>query len=272
MKNLENLKKNIKEKKVMESVVRLTCHDKILDTDILVVDLDGNKGIIPRDEVDVQDTKISLVNFVGRKIKFYIKEIDEENDLIICSRKDFKFDEREKLIERLEVGETFKAKITKILNFGAYVNIQGVTALIRNTDFANDYITIKELKKEGDVIDVKLNKISKNRQISVESVDKVKVPTIMSLDLFEPFNVVKGTIKNINPNACYVCIAPGLDALCPVPDKFDIEEGMNVIFKIKQVNKETDEAVLSGKKRKGVRGSIIRIIHDEDTLDNIEED
>lgn len=263
MENLEILKNNIRNKRVMEGIVRLTCHDEILDTDILVVDLDGEKGVIPREEVDIQDTKLSLVNFVGRKIKFYVKEIDEENNIIICSRKDYKSDERNKLIERLEVGETFKAKITKILKFGAYVNVQGVTALIRNTDFANDYVTIDELKKPGDIIEVKLNKISENNKISVEAVEKYNRPTIMSLDLFKPFDVVKGTIKNITPTACYVCIAPGLDALCPVPEKFDVEAGMDVIFKIKQVNKIGDESVKNGK-REGVRGSIVRIINQED--------
>lgn len=264
MKNLEIYKKNIETKRIMQGVVRLTCHDDLLGTDILVVDLDGHKGVIPRDEVDIQDTKISLVNFIGRKIKFYIKEIDEENNIIICSRKDYKSDERDRLIERLEVGEQFKAKITKILPFGAYVNIQGVTALLRNRDFANDYITVKELKKVGDVVDVKLNRISKNKRILVESVEKPTNPTIMSIDLFKPLDVVKGTVKSQTPTACYVCIAPGLDALCPVPEKFDVEEGMDVIFKIKQVNKADDEAVINGQKRQGVRGSIVRPLIEED--------
>ena len=84
---MENLKKFLEYKEkgtVLEGVVRITKFHDLLETNVLVVDLNGIQGIIPREEVDVIDTNKSLVNFVSKKIKFIVKEVDEESNLIIC--------------------------------------------------------------------------------------------------------------------------------------------------------------------------------------------
>lgn len=238
---------------VLTGLVKLVQHKAELDTDIIMLDLEGVQAIIVRDEIDIREITTSLVNFVGKRIKFIVKEIDRETGIVICSRKAVKELEREAMVKRLEAGEVIKAKIVKILNFGAYVDIEGVTALIRNQDFAEDYTTIGEIKNVGDTIDVKLRKISSNGKVFVESNEKYKNPTIMSLELFEPNQVVFGVVRNVKPHGAYVCIAPNLDALCPVPGTVDLEEGMKVTFRITQVRVEEGR----------VRGKIIKILTEE---------
>lgn len=235
---------------VLTGIVRLTQHNALLDTEILMLDLEGTKAIITRENIDIRQITTSLVNFVGKKIKFMIVEIDREAETLICSRKAVKEIEREAMVKRLEAGEVVNAKIAKLLNFGAYVDIEGVTALIRNQDFAEDYTTMKELKEVGDVIEVKLRKVSSNGRVFVEATTKFCQPTVMSLDIFEPDQVVFGVVRNVKPWGAYVCIAPNIDALCPVPGTVDLEEGMNVTFRITQVKKEEGR----------VRGKIIKIL------------
>lgn len=250
VKKYEELQKN---GTVLTGIVKLVQHKAELDTDILMLDLEGVQAIIIRDELDIRNITTSLVNFVGKRIKFMVMEIDREAGVVICSRKAVKELEREAMIKRLEAGEQVKAKIVKILNFGAYLDVEGVTALIRNQDFADDYTTIEEIKSVGDVLDVKLRKVSANGRIFVEAVEKYDNPTIMSLDLFEPNQVVFGVVRNVKPHGAYVCIAPKLDALCPVPGTADLEEGMKVTFRITQVRPEEGR----------VRGKIIKILTEE---------
>lgn len=247
IKKYEELQKN---GTVLTGVVRLVQHHALLDTDILMLDLEGTKAIITRDDIDVRPVTTSLVNFVGKRIKFMVVEIDREAEVLICSRKAVKELEREAMIKRLEAGEIVNAKIAKLLNFGAYVDIEGVTALIRNQDFAEDYTTMAEVKQVGEVIEVKLRKISSNGRIFVEATTKFSQPTVMNLEIFEPNQVVFGVVRNVKPWGAYVCIAPNIDALCPVPGTVDLEEGMNVTFRITQVKKEEGR----------VRGKIIKIL------------
>lgn len=238
---------------VLIGLVKLVQHNQELDTDILMLDLDGVKAIVTRDEIDVREIKTSLVNFVGKKIKFMVKEIDRETGVVICSRKMVKELERDAMINRLEAGEEVEAKIVKLLNFGAYLDIEGVTALIRNQDWAEDYTSMREVLKIGEKIKVKLRKITANKRVFVEALEKYKNPTIMGIDIFEPNQVVLGEVRNVKPWGAYVCIAPNIDALCPIPATADIDEGMKVSFRITQVREDEGR----------VRGKIIKVLSDE---------
>lgn len=237
---------------VLVSRVKLTKHDPILDTDIIMLDLDGVMAIILREELDIREITTSLVNFVGLKVKFKVMEIDRESGVIICSRKAVKEEERDAMLARLEDGEVVTATIDKLLKFGAYVNIEGVTALLRNEDFAEDYTSVSEVLKEKDTIKVKLRKVSESKKIFVQAETKYTNPSVMNLDTFKPEDVVFGVVRNVQPFGAFVCIGPNIDALCPVPPNFEIERGMNVSFKINNVIPEEGR----------VRGKIIRVIPD----------
>lgn len=238
---------------VLVGLVKLVQHNQELDTDILMLDLDGVKAIVTRDELDIREIKTSLVNFVGKRIKFMVKEIDRETGVVICSRKMVKEVERDAMVKRLEAGEELSAKIVKLLNFGAYLDIEGVTVLIRNQDWAEDYTSMSEVLKVGDMLKVKLRKVTANKRVFVEVIEKYKNPTIMSLEIFERNQVVLGVVRNVKPWGAYVCIAPNIDALCPIPETADIEEGMRVSFRITQVKTEEER----------VRGKIIKVLSDE---------
>jgi len=249
-KTLEKYKKAMKEGAILKSVVKIVQHEPTLDKDVLILDLEGIKGIIVREEVDAEHNWKSLVGFVGREVSFIIKEIDEEKGIIFCSRKEAQEKIKQEITQRLMDGEVFPAQIINILNYGAYVEIEGVTGLLKNSDFAEDYTTIKDVLKIGDKVNVKLKKVSANNKFIFEAVEKYKNPTILNFDMFERNQVILGVIRNVKPWGCYVCIAPNLDALCPIPPTMEIEENMKVSIRITQVDKEN----------KRVRGKILKVL------------
>lgn len=250
LKNLEVYEKAMKEKEVLKGIVKVVQHSEELDTDILIVDLEGVKVIIPRDEVDAEIRWKSLVGFVGREVNFTIKEIDQEREVLIGSRKEAQQMKKEEIINRLKEGEMFPAQIINILSYGAYVEIEGVTGLLRNVDFAEDYTRIGDVLKVGDKVNVKLKKISANNNLSFEAVEKYKSPTIMNFDMLERNQVIYGIVRNVKPWGVYVNVAPGIDALCPIPGTGELEEEKKVAVRITQVRKE----------EKRVRGKIVRIL------------
>ncbi|MDF2879484.1 MAG: hypothetical protein K0R54_41 [Clostridiaceae bacterium] len=250
MNNLKAYEKSMDKKEILKGMVKVVQHDEKLDSDILMLDLEGVKGIVLREEVDLEVEWKSLVGFLGRDINFIVKSIDKENGIVYCSRKDAQAIQKEEIVSRLQEGEVFKAQVINILKYGAYIEIEGVTGLLKNVDFAEDYTTISEILKVGDSVNVKLKKISANERLIFESVEKYKNPTIMGFNMFEKDQVVLGVVRNVKPWGAYVCIAPGLDALCPIPGTGDIEEGTKVSFRITQV-KSDDERV---------RGKIVRIL------------
>lgn len=250
MNRLNMYKKALETKKIMKGTVKYVQFSKEYDTDILVLDLEGTKGIVLRSEVDHEINWKSLVSFVGRVINFVVQSIDEEQDVLFCSRKEAQDIMKGAIVERLTEGEVFSATVVNILNYGAYLEIDGISGLLKNIDFAEDYTTVGDVLKVGDKINVKLKKISTNDKLIFEAIEKFVNPTIMNFDIFAENQVVAGTIRDVKPWGIYVCIAPGLDALCPIPATGEFEEGMKVSFRIVKVLHE----------EKRIRGKIIKSI------------
>ena len=249
---LEKFKDYMEKGNILKGRVKLVQRDEKYDTDILLLDLDGVKAIIKREDFDIKDNKQSLVPVVGANVKFIIKEIEEDGTLI-CSRKVVKEYERDLLIEELETGAEVEGKIVHIQKFGAYLKVKGTTVTLRNMDFSIDHTTVSDLHKVGDVIKVKLHRVTSTKKILVEAVEKYCNPTSIDFSTFSPQQVVYG--RTIKTWGCYVCIAPNLDALAPVPDdpNYEIEEGMSVLLKITKVDEELQR----------VRGKILNVIKDE---------
>lgn len=241
-----------------EGKVKVVQHDEELGTDVLLLDLKDLVAKIPRSEVDVYDNKQSLVRFLGAKVNFRIIDILEDGT-IIGSRKVVKAEKRNALIEKLENGAQLEGTITKLLKYGAYLDIEGIQVVLKNVDFASDYTTVAEKHKVGDKILVKLNKINSNNKIQVEAVEKVFTPTSVKFEDFKLEQVVYGKIRSIKPEACFVGLIPNLDALASIPDfiDFPLEEGMSVLLKITKLVEDEQR----------VRGKIIRVFqHDSDLL------
>lgn len=258
-KTLETLKELKEQQAVLIGRVNVIGYDDRFKTDVLRLEMkNGLSGFIKREDLDITSTKQSLVPYVGKHIKFIIKDILDDGTLI-CSRKEIKEAERADLLKKLEAGEEMDATITHIERYGGYLTIGDVSVMLRNIDFSNDHTILKDKYKVGDVIKVKLLKTTSTGRILVQVVDKYCDPTEVDFSTFTKNQVVLGRIRTIKTWGCYVCIAPNLDALAPIPEDGDmeLEEGMSVRFKISKVDEEKHH----------IRGKILDIIDENDDFD-----
>lgn len=258
-KTLEKLTELKENQSVLIGRVKVIGYDDRFKTDVLRLEMkNGLSGFIKREDLDIRETRQSLVPFVGKQVKFIIKDILEDGTLI-CSRKEIKEAERELLLEKLKAGEEMEGTITHIERYGGYLVINDVSVMLRNMDFSNDHTILKDKHKVGDKIKVKFLKETSTGRILVEAVDKYCNPTEVDFSTFAKNQVVLGRIRTIKTWGCYVCIAPNLDALAPIPEDTDIEleEGMSVRFKISKVDEENHH----------IRGKILEVIEENDDFD-----
>ena len=209
-----------------------------------------SRGIIKKEDVDYEVEWNSLVGFIGRKVYFMVTEVDEENDIVYCSRKLAQEKMAPDVIERMATGEPINATISGLVNYGAYMEIDGIYAMLKNSDFSDDHVPVRDVHKVGDTIQVRFKSVSESDRVSVESVDKYILESVLKFDSFERDQVVLGKVNGVKSWGAYVTIAPGLDALCPIPETGEIEEGTKVSFRIMQVRED----------EKRIRGKILRIL------------
>ena len=159
---------------------------------------------------------------------------------------------RKMVIEKLKNNEINNAKITKIINRGAYLSIYGVNGLIRNCDFSCDYSSISDVYKEGDIIEgIEFRKISRNGRVCVKKKEKYESKHPINYKDLKKGNLVIGIVKEVVNGSCFVGVIKGIDMLCNARYIVENEfEGSKVVCKIKKVDLE-----------KGIlRGSIIDLV------------
>lgn len=238
-----------KEQTILKGVVKMVYFDETLGTDVLALDLDGMRGIITKEEVDSEIELKSLVNFLGREINFVVIAVDKAE--IYCSRAKAQQLQKEDTMRRILNHEEVEGQIINILEFGAYVDVDGVSGLLKNIYFADDYTTVKDIHTFGDRIKVRLKKISENGNLVFEAVNKYTAPTIIDISKLSRDQVILGVIRDIKPSGeVFVQIGPKLDALCGVPFEGEIDEDKFVQVKLTKVDLEKNR----------VRGKILKVL------------
>ena len=233
------------EMKMKKGLGRAVYFDDARKEDVLLVEnMNENSRetvIIPRSEIG--DNK-NLQSLVGKLVDYV-----DADEVGIASMKKAMPVKRKMLLSRFENGEVLSGRVTSIQRWGAFLTINGVSCLIRNCDFASDYSTIADVYREGDIIDgLKLRKVSETDRISLEKVEKYESPHAVDLSNIKSGSVILGTVRNVKPFGCFVAVANGnIDALCPVPQDTEIEEGMKVKCRLTNVDLESDERKVRGK-------------------------
>lgn len=252
---LEQFKKKIVSKEICKGTVSIVEYNKKLDCEVLIINLKGAKGIIKKEDVDLDLNISSLTNFVGREVYFIPKSINEKEGIVWCSRKDAQAITKDGILERLKDGEAFSAQIVNILPHGAYVEIDGVTGLLKNTDYAEDFTKIEEVFSQGDRVNVKLKKVSSNELLLFEATKKYCNPATTKAEDLAEGQTVLGVIRSIKPFGVFVNVAPYLDVLCSI-DAEEYEEDKKVQILIESIkDKEFNGATI-----KRYKGKIIKVL------------
>ncbi len=99
----------------------------------------------------------SEVVSVGDKVKVHILKIDRKKEKISLSLKKKKDDPWSRIHE-LKIGDTYEARVKKIIDVGAIVELkEGFDGLVHISEISDQHVTdINDILKEGDQVQVKL--------------------------------------------------------------------------------------------------------------------
>lgn len=241
-----------KKKEIVKVSVRIAQVNKETETEELIADYNGVKMVIPKGELDQSIQYKSIIHFVGAEVGVVVLSFDQKTGTAICSRAAAQKIAGPKIIEALEKGEVLTGTVSNILPYGAYIDIDGVTGLLKNFDFAADSTMIGEVKHVGDKIAVCLKGYSKNGNLILEADEKYVSPNAVNPDTLQVGQIVFGIVRSRKPFGYFVNIAPGLDVLTSSDIDDEIKEEQKVQIKVLKVTNK------DGKAR--VRGVIKRVL------------
>jgi small subunit ribosomal protein S1 len=122
------------------------------------VEVDGISVLLPNKFVSFKKgEKASEVLNIGDEIEVKVITIEEDNNKVIVSRKDVMPNPYEEFAKKYEVGDMVSGKVKHITDFGSFIDLGDVEALVRKEDLKNEYNVGDSF--EGKIIELNGDKI-----------------------------------------------------------------------------------------------------------------
>src|SRR5919107_864873 len=131
------------------------------------VDLDGIDGLIHISELSWNHVDHpSEVVEVGEEVEVKVLEVDRDRERISLGLKQTRKDPWQEIVERVQVGEQIHGRVTKLVSFGAFVEVaDGVEGLIHISELADHHVeTPDEIVRSGDEVDARIIDVDARRR------------------------------------------------------------------------------------------------------------
>jgi small subunit ribosomal protein S1 len=188
----------------------------------LILDL-GVRGFLPASLVDIRRVQ-NLDEFMGQQLECKVIELNRSRNNVVLSRRAVLEEERkevrEQILGRLEPGQVVEGKISNIVDFGAFVDLDGIDGLIHISELSWSHVNHpSEVVSIGDTVRVKVLDIDKDRQrISLGLKQTQEDPWQRVLNDYKEGDVVDGKVTKIVAFGAFVQILPGVEGLVHISE------------------------------------------------------
>ena len=188
----------------------------------LLVDV-GTRGFLPASLISNRYVS-DLKPYIGKTMKLKITEIDPNKNRLILSHKDLIEEEREeafdKVASQLVVGDVIEGKVSRLTNFGAFIDVGGVDGLVHISE-----VSYKHVDKPSDVL-----KVGQDVKVKVIGIDDDRHRISLSIKQTEPSpfeqataglnegDIFEGEVKSLTNFGAFVEVADGIQGLVHVSE------------------------------------------------------
>lgn len=230
-----------------------------------IVKLEFNEGLIHNSEVShYAFTKVSDELEVGEKVQVKIIKVDTKRNRLGLSLKALKPTPWQMADEQFENGQTYKGKVTKIADFGFFVELApSVEGLVHRSEVTyNNNVNFKDVIKEGQEIEVRVLEINADKERLSLSLKQTKENPWHALEIKER-DIIKGKVVSFNDSGANVEIAE--DVVGFLPNSQISEKRVNKAEEVLTVGQEIEVKVMNiNKYQHKLVLSIRRIKQDEE--------
>ena len=233
----------------------------------LLVELEGIRGFLPVSQLsaehyprvggaDKDEILQKLNGLCGKKLRVRILDVNRKENKLIFSEKEAVKDDMQNKLSELKVGDEVEGVVTGVIDFGAFVNVDGIEGLIHISEISWERVDDpRKYVKTGEKVSAKIIAIDKDR-LSLSLKQLQEDPWLKDVESFKKGDDVEGTITRITPFGAFVQITPAIEALVHVselgsgtdeavdPEKiFKLHEKKS--FKVLEIDKESRKIALS---------------------------
>lgn len=195
----------------------------------LLLSIDGIKGFIPVSQLaplhyprvngaDSNQILARLQKLIGIPLEVKIINLDREGGKLILSERAAESEQRKGALDKLDVGQKLKGKISGIVNFGIFVTFNGLEGLVHISEIAWGHVKDpNDFGKLGDEVEVLV--IGKeNDKISLSMKKLTADPWVQAAEKYQVGTKVKGIVNRVTPFGAFVKLDDDINGLVHVSE------------------------------------------------------
>jgi small subunit ribosomal protein S1 len=230
----------------------------------LILDL-GVRGFLPASLVDIRRVH-NLDEFKGQTLECKVIELNRSRNNVVLSRRAVLEEERkevrEQILGRLQPGQVVEGKISNIVDFGAFVDLEGIDGLIHISEISWSHVNHpSEVLSIGETVRVKVLDIDRDRQrISLGLKQTQEDPWQKVLNDHKVGDAIEGKVTKVVAFGAFVEIVPGVEGLVHISELAEhhvenpaevVQPGQEVWVRILEIDEERRRISLSIKRAEG---------------------
>jgi len=212
----------------------------------------GVRAFMPASRSGVRDVA-DMEKFVGQEIRCRIIKLDVTDEDVVVDRRAVAEEEerssKDRLYSQIKEGDTVSGTIRSLTDYGSFVDLGGVDALLHVSDIAwgrvNKPADVLSVGQQVEVKVLKLGTDADKRRISVGLKQLQPHPWDAVAEKFRAGDRVRGTVTRLMEFGAFVELEPGIEGLIHISE---MSWSKGKIRKASDVVKpgETVEAVILG--------------------------
>ncbi len=193
----------------------------------LLIEFEGVRGFMPVSQLstehyprtsDKDEIIRRLKALIGKDMLVQILDADQKGNKLIFSEKEAVKDGLTERLTNMKVGDIVSGKVTGIVDFGAFVNVDGIEGLVHISEVSWEHIAeVKDRLHIGDEVKAKIIGIDKDR-LSLSIKQTTPDPWLDEAAKFKVGDKVEGTVTRVTPFGAFVQISPAVEALVHVSE------------------------------------------------------
>lgn len=200
----------------------------------LLIELEGIRGFLPVSQLaaehyprvsdaDKDEILSKLNSLVNKVLRVRILDVSRKDNKLIFSEKEAVRDDMQSRLTKLKIGDVVEGMVTGIIDFGVFVNVEGIEGLIHISEISWERVEDpRKYVKVGDKVKAKIIAIDKDR-LSLSIKQLSDDPWLSEVKKFKKGSVVEGKITRITPFGAFVELSPAVEALVHVSEMSDDE-------------------------------------------------
>lgn len=200
----------------------------------MLVELEGIRGFLPVSQLaaghyprvsgaDKDEILTKLHALVNKPIRVRVLDVSRKDNKLIFSEKEAVKDDMQSRFSELKVGDDVEGIVTGVIDFGAFVNVDGIEGLIHISEISWERVEDpRKYVKVGETVKAKIIAIDKDR-LSLSLKQMLEDPWLNEVKSFKKGDVVEGKITRITPFGAFVQLSSSVEALVHVSEMSDDE-------------------------------------------------